>query len=71
MRVPPVHQMPQPLGLFAGEQFERATQYLEAFERLSKTPAPQPTHAMYFLLTHAIEGFSNLICLSMKCQKPT
>jgi hypothetical protein len=63
--------MPQPLGLFAGEQFERATQYLEAFERLSKTPAPQPTHAMYFLLTHAIEGFSNLICLSMKCQKPT
>lgn len=51
------HERPQPLGLFAGEQLERAGQYLEAFERLANTSEPRPLHAMYFLLTHAFELF--------------
>lgn len=53
----PPHEMPQPLGIFAGEQFERAGQYLDAFERLAGTPEPLPLYPMYFLLTQAIELF--------------
>ncbi|NOJ41383.1 DUF2513 domain-containing protein [Bradyrhizobium australiense] len=52
---PVTHEMPQPLGILAGEQRERAREYLEAFERLLNTPEPRPLYAMYFLVTHAIE----------------
>ncbi|MFK4657159.1 hypothetical protein [Bradyrhizobium japonicum] len=51
----PPYEMPQPLGIFAGEQLVRAGDYLDAFERLAKTPAPQPLYPMYFLFAHCLE----------------
>ncbi|TCU75306.1 MULTISPECIES: hypothetical protein [unclassified Bradyrhizobium] len=55
--MPSHHEMPQPLGIFAGEQLIRAHEYLDAFERLANTPEPRPLYPMYFLLAHSIELF--------------
>jgi hypothetical protein len=47
--------MPQPLGIFAGELFERSKDYLEAFERLSTSPGRELRYPMYFLFAHSLE----------------
>jgi hypothetical protein len=58
--------MPQPLGVFAGELCERASEYLDAFDKLegnshrAKTP-----YASYFLLAHSLELFLKA-CLAAK-----
>jgi hypothetical protein len=50
-----VHEMPQPLGIHAAELFRRATEYLEAAERLLGSPGPELSHPLFYLLTHAME----------------
>jgi hypothetical protein len=50
-----IHQMPQPVGLYGGELLQRASDYVDAFERLIETPGKQLQFPMYFLLAHAIE----------------
>ena len=49
--------MPQPLGNFAHELFERAAEYLDAFSVLSSDARPKRYYASYFLLTHSLELF--------------
>ncbi|MER9125419.1 HEPN domain-containing protein [Mesorhizobium sp. M0959] len=49
--------MPQPLGNFAHELFERAAEYLEAFAILADDARPKRYYASYFLLVHALELF--------------
>jgi hypothetical protein len=48
-------EMPQPLGLFAGDLFARGVEYLTAFKRLTEGEAELLPHASYFSCTHAIE----------------
>lgn len=49
-------EMPQPLGLFAGDLFTRAQEYLSAFEYLTEGEKERKfPHASFFLLAHAIE----------------
>jgi len=48
-------EMPQPLGLFAGELFARGMEYLEAFEELTKGKNEKFLHASYFLFAHSLE----------------
>ena len=48
-------EMPQPLGLFAGQLFDRGTEYLEAFEILSANDLKY--HPAYFLCSHSLELF--------------
>jgi HEPN domain-containing protein len=48
-------EIPQPLGLYAGELFDRANEYLEAFEILSADDTPK--HPAYFLCAHSLELF--------------
>jgi|GEM_PF-1630814 len=46
-------EMPQPLGLYAGDLFNRGKQYFEAFKLLSRTQdLPYPS---YFCLAHSLE----------------
>lgn len=48
-------EMPQPLGLYAGDLFNRGKQYLEAFKLLSRSQdLPYPS---YFCLAHSLELF--------------
>lgn len=51
-------EMPQPLGIYAGELLERGKQYSHAFIRLvgdqTEPDLPYPT---YFLLSHSLELF--------------
>lgn len=51
---PPV-RIPQPLGIFAGELMERASEYLEAAKRLDTDEARPLVHPRYFLISHAVE----------------
>jgi hypothetical protein len=48
-------EMPQPLGLFAGDLHDRAVGYLDAFEVLSKQDNQALLHAGYFLFAHSLE----------------
>ncbi|MDK1494123.1 hypothetical protein QN219_29560 [Sinorhizobium sp. 7-81] len=47
-------EMPEPLGLYAGQLFARGEEYLEAFRRLSEHDG-QMMHAKYFMMAHAFE----------------
>ena|SRR5258708_27817513 len=47
--------MPQPVGLFAKELFERAKDYFDAFERLATSDGRELQFPMYFLLAHGVE----------------
>jgi hypothetical protein len=47
-------EMPEPLGLFAGQLFDRGSEYLAAFRLLSKHE-DEMMHAKYFLLAHSFE----------------
>jgi hypothetical protein len=47
--------MPQPLGLFAGELFERSNDYFESFDRLASSPGRELLFPMYFIIAHAFE----------------
>ena len=49
-------EMPQPLGLFAGQLFDRGVEYLEAFEILSGGGV-RNYHPSYFLCAHSLELF--------------
>jgi HEPN domain-containing protein len=49
-------EMPQPLGLFAGQLFDRGIEYLEAFEVLSGDGV-RKYHPSYFLCAHSLELF--------------
>lgn len=53
---PEIIEMPQPLGFFAGELFDRAAEYLEAFRDLAERDR-ELMYAKYFLLAHAMELF--------------
>jgi hypothetical protein len=56
MSGPPIVQMPQPIGLFAGDLFARAQEYLSAFEDLTKGGTEEKfPHVSSFLMAHAIE----------------
>ncbi|MBR1157168.1 hypothetical protein [Bradyrhizobium sp. JYMT SZCCT0428] len=48
-------EMPQPLGLFAGQLFDRGTEYLDAFRILSSNDLKY--HPAYFLCAHSLELF--------------
>jgi len=49
-------EIPQPLGLFAGDLFNRAQEYLSAFEYLTERGNERKfPYASFFLLAHAIE----------------
>lgn len=48
-------EMPQPLGIFAGELFKRGLEYLEALEVLSLHKDRTLLYASYFLFAHSIE----------------
>jgi len=51
-------EMPQPLGLFAGQLFDRGTEYSNAFDALVGTDSvPRFCHASYFLCAHSLELF--------------
>ena len=52
---PKLIEMPEPLGIFADALFERANQYLSAFERLQGQDPQADMYACYFLLSHALE----------------
>ncbi|MBB2752583.1 UNVERIFIED_ORG: HEPN domain-containing protein [Rhizobium aethiopicum] len=52
---PNLIEMPEPLGIFAGALFERANQYLSAFERLQGQDPHADMYACYFLFSHALE----------------
>jgi hypothetical protein len=47
--------MPQPLGMFAGDLFKRGVEYLDAFEFLTASHEEQFQFASYFLFAHSIE----------------
>lgn len=49
-----VVEMEQPLGLFAGDLFKRATEFLNALDILSKDEEV-PEFPAYFLFAHSIE----------------
>ncbi|TWF57366.1 hypothetical protein [Neorhizobium alkalisoli] len=51
---PEIIEMPEPLGLYAGQLFDRATEYFEAFRVLAPRDL-ELMHAKYFLLAHALE----------------
>jgi hypothetical protein len=48
-------EMPQPPGLYAGDLFQRGTDYLSAFEQLAENGDARHRHAVYYLLTHSME----------------
>lgn len=48
-------EMPQPLALHAADLLARGSEYLEAFEVLTREEVLRLQHARYFLLTHALE----------------
>lgn len=48
-------EMPQPLGLFAGQMCHRGAEYLEAFEILSANDLKY--YPAYFLCSHWLELF--------------
>jgi hypothetical protein len=50
-----IHEMPQPLGIYAAELFKRATEYLDAAERLLASPGPELSFPLLHLLTHSME----------------
>ncbi|WP_315919645.1 hypothetical protein [Mesorhizobium sp. SP-1A] len=50
-------EMPQPLGLFSGDLFDRGSDYLSAFKALSQLSNLRHRHAESFLLTHSLELF--------------
>jgi hypothetical protein len=49
--------MPQPLGLFAGDLYRRGKEYLDAFESLTHHQGDKLLFASYFLFAHSIELF--------------
>ncbi|WP_436282203.1 hypothetical protein [Rhizobium sp. LjRoot258] len=49
-------EMPEPLGLFAGQLFDRAREYLSAFRLLAEREG-EMQFPKYFALTHAVELF--------------
>lgn len=50
-------EMPRPIGLYAGDLFDRGSDYLSAFKELANVGPPRHRHAESFLLVHAIELF--------------
>ena len=48
------HEMPQPLGIYAGDLYRRATQYLKAAQALSPDD-PDLSFPAQFLFAHALE----------------
>lgn len=53
-------EMPQPLGLFAGQLFDRGVEYLEAFEILSGGGV-RKYHPSYFLCAHSFRAFFEIL----------
>ncbi|MGZ2452729.1 hypothetical protein ACVIRO_005546 [Rhizobium ruizarguesonis] len=51
-----VIKMPEPLGLFAGQLFDRGGEYLDAFRSLAEHDGLM-MHAKYFTMAHAFELF--------------
>lgn len=49
-------EMPQPIGIFAGELYQRAYEYWNAFQKLIDDEKSH-LHASYFLLAHSLELF--------------
>jgi hypothetical protein len=47
--------MPQPLGLFAGDLYARGLEYLEAFKMLAARNDGKLQFASYFLFAHSLE----------------
>lgn len=50
-------EMPQPLGIYAGDLFVRAEEYISACEYLAERGDKNFLHAGYFLFAHSIELF--------------
>ncbi|HTS42460.1 MAG TPA: hypothetical protein VMH84_18195 [Xanthobacteraceae bacterium] len=48
-------EMPQPLGIFAGDLYDRGIGYLSAFEVLSRENNQTLLYASYFLFAHSLE----------------
>lgn len=51
----PIVEMPQPLGLFAGDLLFRSKEYFSGFDALGEAGGVELLHARYFLLFHAFE----------------
>ncbi|NKL23099.1 hypothetical protein [Rhizobium leguminosarum] len=51
---PHIIDMPEPLGLYAGQLYARGEEYLEAFRRLSEHDGLM-MYARYFMMAHAFE----------------
>ena len=47
--------LPEPLGRFAGQLYDRAEQYLTAYDKLAAVDALELPYPTYFLLQHAVE----------------
>ena len=48
-------EMPEPLGIFAGELFKRGVEYLKALEILASHKDGTLLYASYFLFAHSLE----------------
>ena len=48
-------EVPEPLGIFAGELFKRGLEYLEALEVLAQQSDRKLLYASYFLFAHSLE----------------
>jgi hypothetical protein len=48
-------EMPQPLGLFAGDLLKRGKSYYQAFQIVAERDDPGLSFPAYFLLAHAVE----------------
>jgi hypothetical protein len=48
-------EMPQPLGIFAGELYDRGLEYWGAFRSLTDSDKTPYVYASYFLLAHSLE----------------
>ncbi|WP_338821424.1 hypothetical protein [Bradyrhizobium septentrionale] len=56
---PAIIEMPQPLGFYAGQLYDRGIKYLNAFEMLTRDVKriQEFYHPSYFLCAHALELF--------------
>jgi hypothetical protein len=51
----PIEEMPQPLGIYAGEVRNRALEYWQAFQKLAADDGGDLKYVNYFLLAHSLE----------------
>jgi hypothetical protein len=52
---PEIVEMPQPLGIFSGELYDRGLEYYEAFKTLASSQPQKSSYVGCFLVVHSLE----------------